>query len=128
MMCAATANWTLFTDMPSPAQYVMLKGTIGCKAWYRGLISHFLVLSLNTFFSVFTDAFVELNHRSTTQLILHGDFGVVSICLPEGRMLGICPLETCVSTQRCTRPSNTPVVIQCGKSDSKRPFFSGQQW
>jgi len=47
-MCTATANWTLFTDIRSPAEYVMLKGTIGYsggKAWYRGLISHFLVLS-----------------------------------------------------------------------------------
>src|ERR1700719_4677871 len=30
MMCAATENWTLFTDMTSPAHYVMLKSTIGC--------------------------------------------------------------------------------------------------
>jgi hypothetical protein len=29
MMCAATLNWTLFTDIPSPVRYVMLKGTIG---------------------------------------------------------------------------------------------------
>jgi hypothetical protein len=29
MMCAATVNWTLLTDIPSPAQYVMLNGTIG---------------------------------------------------------------------------------------------------
>jgi hypothetical protein len=29
-MCAAIANWTLFTDIPSPAQYVMLNSTIGC--------------------------------------------------------------------------------------------------
>src|SRR5215469_903001 len=125
-MCAATVNWTFFADIASPAQYVMLKGTFGyrdCEAWYRGLISHFLVLSFIRFFSVLTDAFPEFSPRSTTQLILHGDNGAVSICLPEGRMLGIRPLETCVSTQRCTRPSNTPVVIQCGKSDSKRPFF-----
>jgi hypothetical protein len=29
MMCAATVNWTLFTDIPSPTQYVMLNSTIG---------------------------------------------------------------------------------------------------
>src|SRR5690349_9003245 len=29
MMCAATVNWTLFTDIPSPAPYVMLNSTIG---------------------------------------------------------------------------------------------------
>src|SRR5258707_13323717 len=29
MMWAASVNWTLFTDIPSPAQYVMLNGTIG---------------------------------------------------------------------------------------------------
>src|SRR5215470_7829038 len=34
------------------------------------------------------DAFLEFRPRSTTLLILHGDNGVVSICLPEGRMLG----------------------------------------
>jgi hypothetical protein len=28
-MCAATVNWTLFTDMPSLAHYVMLKSTVG---------------------------------------------------------------------------------------------------
>src|SRR5260370_39153019 len=28
MMGAATVNWTLFTDTPSPPQYVMLNGTI----------------------------------------------------------------------------------------------------
>jgi hypothetical protein len=28
MMCAATVNWTLFTDITSPAHYVMLKSTI----------------------------------------------------------------------------------------------------
>jgi len=31
MMCAATVNWTLFTDTKLlTAQYVMLNGTIGC--------------------------------------------------------------------------------------------------
>src|SRR5882724_4638222 len=29
MMCAATVNWTLLTDVTSPAQYVMLNSTIG---------------------------------------------------------------------------------------------------
>src|SRR5258706_1635099 len=29
MMCAATVNWTLVTDITSPAHYVMLKSTIG---------------------------------------------------------------------------------------------------
>src|SRR6266567_698744 len=29
IMCASTGNWTLFTDITSPAHYVMLKGTIG---------------------------------------------------------------------------------------------------
>src|SRR6266404_160490 len=29
MMCAATVNWTLLTDIRSPAQYVMLNSTIG---------------------------------------------------------------------------------------------------
>src|SRR6266852_2004149 len=28
MMCAATVNWTLFTDIPSPTHYVMLNSTI----------------------------------------------------------------------------------------------------
>src|SRR5260370_22984443 len=30
MMCTATVNWTLFTDMISPVQCVMLIVTIGC--------------------------------------------------------------------------------------------------
>src|SRR5580765_4619741 len=29
IMCTATVNWTLFADMTSPAQYVMLNCTIG---------------------------------------------------------------------------------------------------
>src|SRR5579862_7985257 len=29
-MCAATVNWTLFTDISSPANYVMLNSTISC--------------------------------------------------------------------------------------------------
>jgi hypothetical protein len=30
MMCAATVNWTLFTDMMFPVKYVVIIVTIGC--------------------------------------------------------------------------------------------------
>jgi hypothetical protein len=42
MMCVATANWTLFTDIPSPAQYVMLNSTIGCifAEWKQPIAVH----------------------------------------------------------------------------------------
>src|SRR5271169_330268 len=36
MMCAATVNWTLLTDMSSPTQYVMLNSTIGCTSFFGG--------------------------------------------------------------------------------------------
>src|ERR1700730_793884 len=37
MMCAATANWTLFTDMRYPLQYVMLRVTFGCRLSCKGV-------------------------------------------------------------------------------------------
>src|SRR5882762_4030453 len=35
MMCAATVNWTLLTDIPSLVQYVMPNGTIGYILFLR---------------------------------------------------------------------------------------------
>src|SRR5215469_17208178 len=75
------------------------------------------------------DAFLEFNPRSTSQLILHGDYGVVSICLPAGRMLGICP-----QTLRCGRPEvarphpsfqERHVVSTVGAEKLKQPQFAG---
>src|SRR6266436_4613901 len=37
MMCAATVNRTLFTDMPSPTQYVMTNSTIGYNSFWWAL-------------------------------------------------------------------------------------------
>src|SRR6266403_5394048 len=34
-MCAATVNWTLFTDITSPVHYVMHKSTIGYTSFAR---------------------------------------------------------------------------------------------
>jgi hypothetical protein len=66
MMCAATANWTLFTDILSPVEYVMLKDTIGysCgKAWVSRVNFAFSgSLFFVRFFSVLTP-FLEFNPR-----------------------------------------------------------------
>src|SRR5262249_36253655 len=110
-MCAATVNWTLFTDIPSPAQYVMLKGTIGyrgCEAWYRGLFRILWFSLFTRFFSVLTDAFLEFSPCSTTQLILHGDNGVVSIRPPQGPNAWDFSTGDLRFDTALTRPSNTP--------------------
>ena len=38
MMCVATANWTLFTDIGRLLQYVMLRVTFGCRLSCKRLI------------------------------------------------------------------------------------------
>jgi len=47
MMCAATVNWTLFTDMIFPVKYVMIIVTISCtfiqKKSFPLLVSLFLM-------------------------------------------------------------------------------------